>query len=111
MNLIIGILLGVLGQALIFFQIHGSIKYQFLQDHRIWVILMGLPISWIFMESAKNLVMWSDGMFWPSRIIGFGIGIVVFSALSYFLFGEAITVKTAVCIALAIIIIMIQVLF
>lgn len=109
MNLLLGILLGILGQAMIFFQIQGSVKYQFLQDHKFWVLLMGIPISWVFMTSAKYLIAWGDGMLWPSRIIGFGIGVLVFSLLSHFLFGEVISMKTAVCIFLSIVIIMVQI--
>jgi len=111
MNLLLGILLGILGQTLIFFQIQGSVKYQFLQDHRTWVLLMGVPISWVFMTSAKYLIAWGDGMLWPSRIIGFGIGVLVFSLLSHFLFGETISMKTAVCLFLSVIIILIQILW
>ena len=102
MNLLLGILLGILGQTMIFFQIQGSVKYQLLQDHKFWVLLMGIPISWVFMTSTKYLIDWGDGMLWPSRIIGFGIGVFVFSLLSHFLFGEVISMKTAVCIFLSI---------
>lgn len=109
MNLLLGILLGILGQALIFFQIQGSVKYQFLQDHRTWVLLMGVPISWVFMTSAKYLIAWGDGMLWPSRIIGFGIGVLVFSLLSHFLFGETISMKTAFCLFLSVVIILVQI--
>ena len=48
MNLFIGILLSILGQVLVFFQVQGTVKYQFLQDHKMWVIIMGMPITWIF---------------------------------------------------------------
>ena len=109
MNLFLGILLGILGQTLIFFQIQGSVKYQFLQDHRIWVLLMGVPISWVFMTSAKYLIAWGDGMLWPSRIIGFGIGVLVFSLLSSILFGETISMKTAICLFLSVLIILVQI--
>ena len=109
MNLLLGILLGILGQALIFFQIQGSVKYQFLKDHRLWVLLMGVPISWVFMTSAKYLIAWGDGMLWPSRIIGFGIGVLVFSLLSHFLFGETINMKTYICLFLSVIIILVQI--
>ena len=106
MNLFLGILLGILGQTLIFFQIQGSVKYQFLQDHKFWVLLMGVPISWVFMTSAKYLIAWGDGMLWPSRIIGFGIGVLVFCLLSSILFGETINMKTYICLFLSILIIL-----
>lgn len=109
MNLFIGILLSILGQALVFFQVQGTVKYQFLQEHKIWVILMGMPITWIFMEATKHLVSWSEGELWPTRLIGFSVGIVVFGILSKVLFGEAISAKTAVCIGLALLIVAVQI--
>ena len=109
MNLFIGILLSILGQVLVFFQVQGTVKYQFLQDHKMWVIIMGMPITWIFMMATKYLVSWSDGVLWPTRLIGFSVGIVVFAILSKVLFGEAISAKTAVCIGLALLIIVVQI--
>lgn len=109
MNLFIGILLSILGQVLVFFQVQGTVKYQFLQDNKIWVIVMGMPIAWIFMMATKYLVSWSDGVLWPTRLIGFSVGIVVFAILSKVLFGETISMKTAVCIGLALLIVMVQI--
>lgn len=109
MNLFIGILLSILGQVLVFFQVQGTVKYQFLQDHKIWVIIMGMPITWIFMMATKHLIGWSDGVLWPTRLIGFSVGIVVFAILSKILFGEAISAKTAVCIGLALLIVAVQI--
>ena len=109
MNLFWGILWGTLAQVLIFIQIQGSLKFQFLQDHKFWVLMMGAPVSWIFMESVKYLVGWADGQLWPSRLIGFSIGIIVFSLMSHFLFGEGITLKTGVCLFLSACILGIQI--
>jgi hypothetical protein len=109
MNLFIGILLSILGQVLVFFQVQGTVKYQFLQEHKMWVIIMGMPITWIFMMATKHLVSWSDGVLWPTRLIGFSVGIVVFAILSKILFGETISAKTAVCIALALLIVVVQI--
>jgi multidrug transporter EmrE-like cation transporter len=48
------------------------------------------------------------GEIWPSRMIGFGIGVIVFSIMGYLLFREPITLKTGISILLAIGIIFIQ---
>ena len=109
MNLFWGIFWGTIAQILIFLQIQGSLKYQFLQDHKFWVLMMGAPISWIFMVSVKNLVAWGDGQIWPCRLVGFSIGIIVFSLLSVLLFGEGITLKTGVCLFLSALILGIQI--
>ena len=49
-----------------------------------------------------------NGELWPSRLIGFGIGIVVFIALSVILFKEPVSLKTLVCLMLALSILSIQ---
>lgn len=109
MNLILGIVYGVLAQILVFFQIQGSLKYQFLQDHKWLVLLSGIPITWLFIESVKSIYLWSDGQLWPGRLIGFSIGIVVFTVMSITLFGEGITAKTGICLLLSIAILAIQI--
>lgn len=109
MQLILGILFGTLAQILVFFQIQGSLKYQALQDYKWLVLLTGIPITWLFIESVRNIYLWSDGQLWPGRLIGFSIGIVVFTVMSVVLFGEGITAKTAVCLLLSIIILAIQI--
>jgi multidrug transporter EmrE-like cation transporter len=49
-----------------------------------------------------------DGQMWPSRLIGFSIGAVVFSLLSWTIFNEPLTTKTIVCLGLAVMILMVQ---
>jgi hypothetical protein len=88
--LLLGILFGILAQVLVFFQIQGSLKYPFLQNNQWLVLLSGIPITWLFVESVKYIFDWSGGQLWPGRLIGFSIGIVVFTAMSILLFGEGI---------------------
>jgi hypothetical protein len=50
-----------------------------------------------------------DGLLWPSRFIGFGVGMVVYAlGVSYF-FNEGITTKTLISLGLSLILICIQV--
>jgi multidrug transporter EmrE-like cation transporter len=107
-KLLQGIIVGVLAQALSFFQLQGQLKYTFLKDHYWITILIGIPISMCFMFSVKNLVLSFDGQLWPSRLIGFSIGAIVFSLLSYFMFNEPINLKTGICLGLAFLILIIQ---
>lgn len=109
MNLILGIIYAILGQILVFIQVQGSLKYQFLQDYKWLVLLMGIPITWLFVESVRNIYMWSGGQLWPGRLIGFSIGIVVFTIMSMILFGEGISLKTGVCLILSLAILVIQI--
>ena len=74
-------------------------------------LLMGIPISFCFMISVKNFVGAFDGQIWPSRLIGFGIGVMVFTVMSYFMFREPLTPKTLICLGLGILIILIQIFY
>lgn len=108
-KLLLGILFGVLAQILVFFQIQGSLKYQFLQDYKWLVLLSGIPATWLFIESVKYIFDWSGGQLWSGRLIGFSIGVVVFTVMSILLFGEGISAKTGVCLLLSIMILAVQI--
>jgi hypothetical protein len=109
MKLLLGILFGILAQILVFFQIQGSLKYPFLQNNQWLVLLSGIPITWLFIESTKLIFDWSGGELWPGRVIGFSIVIVVFTTMSVILFGEGISTKTTICLLLSSIILAIQI--
>jgi len=72
-------------------------------------VLMGMPISFLFMVSVKNFVNAFDGQIWPSRLIGFGIGVVTFAVMSHYMFREPMTPKTLICLGLGTLIILIQI--
>ena len=109
MNIIWGILWGVFAQVTTFLQLQGQLKYDFLKQNTWFTVLMGIPISFMFMQSVKNFVAAFGGEIWPSRLIGFGIGVIVFTIMSELLFKEPLTFKTGVCLFLGLMIIAIQV--
>ena len=108
MKLILGMLVGSLAQVLTFLQLQGRWKYECMRNNQWLVVLMGIPISILFMTSVSLMVQHFDGQLWPSRLIGFVIGTIMFTILSVTLFGEPITVKTGVCLLLSLMILMVQ---
>jgi multidrug transporter EmrE-like cation transporter len=108
MNLIYGLLWGLFAQVVTFLQLQGQIKYDLLKNNTWFLVLMGIPISYMFMQSVKNFVLAFDGQIWPSRLLGFGLGVIVFSVMSAFLFKEPFTMKTISCLFLGLCIILIQ---
>jgi len=108
MRLVYGMLIGALAQALTFFQLQGQFRFKWMQDHQLVIALLGVPISYLFLTSVKYMVSAYDGQLWPSRLIGYGVGVTVFILMSKLWFGEAITTKTLVCLGLSISIILIQ---
>ena len=73
-NLLIGMFFGFLAQVATFYQLQGPLKFEWFKNHYWLTVLMGIPISMLFMYSVKNLIIAFDGQMWPSRLIGFSIG-------------------------------------
>ncbi len=107
-NLLIGMFFGVLAQIGTFYQLQGHLKFDWFKNNYWLTVLMGIPISMLFMYSVKNIVIAFDGQMWPSRLIGFSIGAIVFSWFSWAVFNEPMTVKTIICLLLAVGILLIQ---
>ena len=109
MNFFFGIILLVLGQILTFFQIQGHMKYDFLKQNQWFAVLLGIPISIIFMIGMNILIRHYGGALWPSRIIGFSVSTIVYGSMAYYIFNEQITIKTLICLSLSLIIVLVQV--
>ena len=108
-KLLLGVLFGILGQVMSFLQLQGSINYGWYQKYPIIVLLSSIPAAWFYIKSVENLVNWGNGELWPSRLIGFGLGIIIFVTLSWILFKEPITLKTLICLMLSASILLVQI--
>jgi hypothetical protein len=109
MNIIYGILFGLLGQIGSYLQLQGAMKLGWFPKYFWPVLLMSVPLSWFYIKSVEYFVAAFDGQLWPSRLIGFGLGIIVFSIMSHYMFKEPFTPKTIVCIGLGLTIIALQI--
>jgi len=108
-KLISGTLLFLLGQILVWYQINGQFISEWMKKHPVWVSFMGVPISYVYIYATQHLVEAFDGDLWPQRLIGFSMGMIAFAFLTWFHLNEAITLKTAVTLALATAIVVIQI--
>jgi multidrug transporter EmrE-like cation transporter len=111
MHIIKGLIFGLIAQILTFLQLQGQMKYDFLKNNLWFTACLGVPISLLFMFSVRNLVIAYNGEMWPSRLIGFGIGVIVFAVMSHLMFREPINTKTLICLGLGVCIILIQILW
>jgi hypothetical protein len=111
MEIIYGIMYGLLGQVGSFMQLQGAMKLGWFPKYFWPVLLMSVPLSWLYIKSVEHFLAAFDGQLWPSRLIGFGLGITIFSIMSHFMFKEPLTPKTLVCVGLGLIIIAIQVIW
>ena len=109
MELIKGILWGIVGQISSFMQLQGSVKYGWFTKYPLLILLSSIPSTYLYIKSVENLVAWGGGQLWPSRLIGFGIGIIIFVTLSMILFKEPLSWKTLTCLLLAAAILCVQI--
>jgi hypothetical protein len=106
--IIISALLFIIGQALVWMQVNGPIIWPIAKTYRWGLMLLGIPITWLYMEATQRAVAGFNGEFWPARFVSFVSGIIIFTAFTYMFRGESVTAKTAVCLVLAFAIIFIQ---
>jgi hypothetical protein len=108
-SLSLGIIYGLIAQIGTFLQLQGNIKYGWYQKYPVLLLAAAIPISWLFIKSVENFVIAFDGKIWPSRFIGFSLGMIVFALMSRYLFGEPITLKVSISIFLALCIVLVQI--
>ena len=108
-NVILCILLLFLGQIVVWYQLNSQLVWDWAKGTKaIWFsCLMGIPISYMFWLATK----WGYigfGNLWAVRFMGFATSMMTFPIMTYLYLGEAITLKTAITILLAIIIMILQ---
>ena len=107
--LIRGSLLFLIGQILVWYQINGQFISTWMKSHPIAVSFLGVPISYVYIYATQYLVEAFNGDLWPQRLIGFSMGMIAFAFLTFIHLNQAITLKTAVTLALATAIVVIQI--
>lgn len=108
-KILLGVIYGFFAQVITFLQLQGNIKYGWYQKYPFITLAVSIPISWLFIRSVECFVLAFNGEIWPSRLLGFAIGIIVFGLMSHFLFKEPINAKTFVCLLLACCILSVQI--
>ena len=105
-KLLLAIVLSCLGHVLAFFHMNGQFKWEWMKNLW-WVILGGIPISFLFYYYTR----WSYeyfGYFWNIRLIGFGMGTLVFGLLAWLILNEPPNTKVIISLILSLVIILIQ---
>jgi hypothetical protein len=101
-------LMFMFGQAIVWIQINGPIIWPWAKQYKIPLMLLGVPITWLFMEATRLIVVGFGGLFWPGRFVSFVAGIFIFTLMTYIFRDEAITMKTAISLLLAFSLIIVQ---
>ena len=108
-KLISGTLLFLMGQILVWYQVNGQFLSEWIKQRPFIMSLMGVPVSFVYIYATQYLVEAFNGDLWPQRLIGFSTGMFAFAFLTYIHLNQAITLKTAVTLALATAIVVIQI--
>ena len=100
----------ITGQILIWFQTNGQFVWEsFKRNPFLLSLIGGTVISYMFIMSTRHLVLYFDGLLWPGRLMGFGVGMVAFTFLTWYYMGEPVTAKTTVSLILAFTLVSIQI--
>jgi multidrug transporter EmrE-like cation transporter len=108
MKIFYALLLAAVAQVISFIQLQGQIAWKFPRENPLVMMLLGLPISFIFIKTTKMFNEVYDAN-WPGRLIGFGVGVIIFTIMSWLVFREHPTPKTLTCLGLAFTIIVLQI--
>ena len=108
-NVIFCVLLLFFGQILVWYQLNSQLVWEWAKGPKAILVscLMGIPISYMFWLATK----WGYqgfGNLWAVRFMGFSTSMLTFPLMTYLYLGEAITLKTAITILLAIVIMILQ---
>jgi len=110
-HLVYAIILFFISQSILWFQINGQFIYPVIEKNPLLVSLGSVLVTYIMIMGTKHTYAYFDGVIWPGRFIGFGIGIIIFAFLTYYFMGESINFKTLVSVLLAVTILGIQILW
>ena len=108
-SLLIGVLFMIAAQFSTWFQLNSQFVWPWAKNHPwLFIILPSIPISIFYYFATKHIAAGFGDLLWPGRFISFGIGIIIFTGLVWWLKNEPITMKTAVSLLLALGLITIQ---
>lgn len=106
-NLIYGIILGMIAQALVWVQLYAPYKIEFLSKNKWITYAIAIPITYIFYLCTRNLFQFTDQA-WSVRIITFICGVITFYFLNYYFFNEPLNLKNGISLVLCGLILLIQ---
>ena len=96
-------------QIITWFQLNGQFVYPWFKNNVFLLCLMGIPISWLYIEATRYGFIAFEGLIWPGRLLGFAAGIFTFALCANIFMGEGLNTKTLVSLVLATVLTLIQV--
>jgi len=109
MKIVWGVLLFLIAHIITWFQLNGQFIWNWFEKNTLLLAICGIPISYLYIYGTKYTVQYFNGTMWPTRFIGFGVGVVIYALLVGMFFKEGINLKTFISLLLSISLIFIQV--
>ena len=110
-DLLIGLASFFVAHVITFYKLNGQFISKWFRDNEWVVAATGIIISFFYIWGTKYVVSGMGGELWPSRFIGFGIGMIIYAIGVSYHFNEGLTPKTWVSLSLALVLIFVQVLW
>lgn len=111
MKLFLAILLLSLVYVVGWYQIHGQFLSEWFKKYEYYLIFISVPSTLISIRAIKLINEHFNGLIWPNRILTFTIGIILFTFLTSFHFGEKLSIKTLTLLSLCASIVILQVIW
>ena len=110
MKILIGSLFFVVGNILAWFQFNSQFVWDWWKDRPILSnLIFAIPMGLCFWYAVKYIVE-DTGQLWSSKLIGFGVGNIIFAIFTYIFLKESMFApKTLLCLFLSAVIISIQI--
>ena len=111
--LLAGIIMFLGAHFITFYQLNGQFlkSTDWFRKNEFLVASAGIGLSYFYIYGTKYTVLGMDGLLWPARFIGFGIGMILYAILVNYHFNEGLTTKTVVSLSLCCILIAVQMLW
>lgn len=110
--LLAGLGLFFLGQVLAWYQTNGQFISEWIKEHPILVAAIGgIPVGYSYILATTLTVQAFNGEVWPSRLLGFSMGIMAFTILTLMHLNEGLSLKTIITLCLATSIVLLQILW
>jgi hypothetical protein len=111
MKLLLAILLLSIVYVIGWYQLHGQFLWDWFKKYEYYLIWISVPTTLISIRAIKLINQHFNGLIWPNRILTFTIGIILFTFLTSYHFGEKLSLKTLTLLCLCGIIVTLQVIW
>ena len=111
MKLLLAILLLSIVYVIGWYQLHGQFLWDWFKKYEYYLIWISVPSTLISIRAIKLINEHFNGLIWPNRILTFTIGIILFTFLTSYHFGEKLSLKTLTLLCLCGIIVTLQVIW